>query len=153
MVNRIINYEATGATGVEDGMISVFSTRAVEVGSREWSCMKGCPEDCFVFAVCTLMDYSIVDFEVADVFGDVWPLVCTNKGEGVVAGVAGVVAHPLTPWVVSISLLSLCGGMSHSRWVSGMAEEGGWGIVNRFFIFFLHVWFDDVSEDGDVMEV
>ena len=130
MVNRIVDYEATGAAGVEDGMVSVFSTRAVEVGSREWSCVEGCPEDAFAFAVCTLMDYSIVDIEVADILGDTWSLVCTNKGEGVVAGVARVVAHPLTPWMVSIPLLSLCGGMSHSRWVSGTAEEGRWGVIN-----------------------
>jgi len=153
MVNRIINYKVTGSVGVEDGMISVFSTRAVEVGGREWSCVKGCPEDGFAFAVCTLMDYSIIDIEVVDVFGDAWPMVCTNKGEGVVAGVARVVAHPLTPWVVSILLLSLRGGMSHSCWVSGMAEEGRWGVINRLFILSFHVWVDNVGKDGDVAEV
>jgi len=153
MVNCIINYEATGAAGVEDGVISVFSTRAVEVGGREWSCIKGCSEDGFAFAVCTLMDYSIVDIEVADVFGDVWPMVHTNKGEGVVAGVARVVTHPLTPWVVSIPLLSLHGGMSHSCWVSGAVEEGRWGVINRLFILSFHVWVDNISKDGDVAEV
>jgi len=153
MVNRIINYEATGAAGVEDGMVGVFSTRAVEVRSREWLCVEGCPKDSFAFAVCTLMDYSIIDFEVADVLGNTWPLVCTNKGEGVVAGVAGVVAHPLTPWMVSIPLLSLRGGMSHSHWVSGTTEEGRWGVVNQPFILSFHVWVDNIGKDGDVAEV
>jgi len=72
MINRIINYEATGAAGVEDGVISVFSTRAIEVGSGECSCMKGGPKDSLVFPICTLMDYSIIDVEVPDILGDPW---------------------------------------------------------------------------------
>jgi len=154
MINRIVDYEVTGAAGVKDGIISVFGTRVVEVWGGECSCVKGSPEDGFAFPICTLMDYSIVDIEVADVLGDVWPLIRTNEGEGVMAGIAGVVMHPLAPWVVSVPFaLSLSGGMSHPSWVSSTAEESGWGIVNGFFIFLLCVWFNDVSEDGDVTEV
>jgi len=153
MVNRIINYEAAGAARVEDGVISVFSTRAVEIGSREWLCMKGCPKDSFAFAVCTLIDYSIIDIEVMDVFGDTWPMIRTNKGKGVVAGVFRFVTHPLAPWMVSIPFFSLHGSMSHSRWVSGAMEEGRWGVISWFFVLSFHVWVDDVSKNGDVMEV
>ena len=153
MVNRIINYEAAGAAGVEDGVISVFSTRAVEVGGREWLCVKGCPEDGFAFAICTLMDYSIIDLEVMDILGDAQSLVSTNEGEGVVTAVARIVAHPFPSWMVSIPFFGLSGGVRHPCWVSGSSEESGWGIVDRVFIFSLHVWFDDVSEDGDVAEV
>jgi len=151
MVDRIIDYEATGAAGVEDGVVSVFSTRMVEVGGGECLCVKRGPEDSFAFTVCTLMDYSIIDIEVADVFGDAWPMVCTDKREGIMAGIARVVTHPLTPWVISIPFLGLCGGMSHPCWVSGAAEEGRWGVIIRLFIF--HVWVDDVSENGDVAEM
>ena len=129
MVNRIINYEATGAAGVEDGVISVFSTRAVEVGGRECSCMKGGPEDGFAFAVCALMDYSIVDVEIADILGNTWSLVCTYEGKGVVAGVAGVIAHPLAPWVIITPFFSLRGDVSHPCWISGTTKEGGWGVI------------------------
>ena len=94
-------------------MISVFSTRTVEVGGREWSCVKGCPKDGFAFTVCTLMDYSIIDVEVADVFGDAWPMIRTYKREGVVAGVPRIVTHPVSSWVVSIPFFSLGGGMHH----------------------------------------
>jgi len=153
MINRVIDYKATGAAGVKDGVVSVFSTRTVEVGGRECSCMKRGPEDSFAFAVCTLMDYSIVDIEVADVFGDAWPMVCTDKREGIMAGIARVVMHPLTPWMISVPFLSLRGGMSHPCWVSGAAEEGRWGVINRLFIPFFHVWVDDVSENGDVTEM
>jgi len=153
MINCIINYEMTGAVGVEDGVVSVFSTRTVEVGGRECLCMKRGPEDGFAFAICTLMDYSIVNIEVADVFGGAWPMVCTDKREGIMAGIARVVTHPLTPWVVSVPFLGLCGGMSHPCWVSGAAEEGRWSVIDRLFILFFHVWVDDVSENGDVAEM
>jgi len=153
MIDRVIDYEATGATGVKDAVISVFSTRTIEVGGRECLCVKGGSKDRFAFAVCTLMDYSIVDIEVADVLGDAWSMVCTDEGKGVVAGVPWVIFHPLASWMIGISFLGLCGRMSHPCWISGSAEEGRWGVVDRLFILFLHVWVDDVSEDGDVAEV
>ena len=69
-------------------------------------------------------------------------------------GIARIVAYPLAPWMVSVSfVLSLSGGMSHSSWISGTAEESRWGSISRFFIFFLHIWINNVSEDRDVMEV
>jgi len=139
MINCVVNYETTGAAGVKDAMISVFSTRTVEVGGGECSCVKGGPEDAFAFAICTLMDYPIVDIEVADVLGDMWSVVCTNEREGVVAGVARVISHPLTPWMVSISFLGLCGDMSHPCWVSGATEESRWGVVNGLSILFFHI--------------
>ena len=153
MINRVIDYESTGAAGVEDGVVSVFSTRAVEVGSGECLCMKGGPKDGLIFAVCTLMNYSIIDVEVADVLGDTWPLICTNEGEGVVAGITRVVTHLLSPWVVSILFLSLSGGVSHPCWVSGATEESRWGAVDRSFIFVLHIWFNDVGKNRDVAEM
>jgi len=79
MIDRVIDYEATGAAGVEDAMVSVLSTRTVKIGGRECSCMKRGPEDRFAFAVCTLMDYSIIDVEVADVLGNTWPVIRTDK--------------------------------------------------------------------------
>jgi len=75
MVNRVIYYEATGAAGVEDGVISVLNTRTIEVGGRECSCVKGGPEDGFAFTICTLMDHSIVDVEVADILGNAWSVI------------------------------------------------------------------------------
>jgi len=153
MIDRIIDYEVTGAAGVEDGVISVFSTRVVKVGGRECSCVKGGSKNGFVFAVCTLMDYSIIDIEVADIFGNPWPLICANEREGIMAGIARVVTHPLTPWVISIPFLGLRGGMSYPCWVSGTAEEGRWGVINRLFVFFFHIWVDDVSKNGDVAEM
>jgi len=153
MIYRVIDYEATGATGVEDAVISVFSTRTVEVGGRECSCVKGGPEDGFAFAVCALMDYSIVDAEIADILGDTWSMVCADEGEGVMTGVARIVSHPLAPWMISILFFGLRGDVSHPCWVSGTTEEGRWGVVDQLFILFLHVWVDDVSEDRDVAEV
>jgi len=130
MINRIIDYEATGAAGVEDGVISVFSTRAVKVGGGECSCIKRGPEDSFVLAVCTLMDYSIVDVEVSDIFGDTRPLICADERKGVVASITRVVTHPLSTWVVSVPFFSLCGDVSHPCWISSLMKEGGWGVVN-----------------------
>jgi len=153
MIDRVIDYEATGAAGVEDAMVSVLSTRTVEVGGGECSGVKGGSEDGFAFAICTLMDYSIVDVEVADVLGDTWPVVCTDEREGVMAGVTRVISHPLTPWMVSIPFFSLHGDMSHPCWVSGATEEGRWGVIDGLSILFFHVWVDDVSEDRDVAEV
>ena len=130
MVNCIVDYEAASAAGVKDGVVGVFSTRAVEVGGREWSCVEGGPKDGFALTIYTLMDYSIVDFEVADVLGDAWSLVSTDERKGVVTAVARVVAHPFPTWMISISFLSLGGGVRHPCWVSGSSEESGWGIIN-----------------------
>jgi len=152
MVNCIVDYEAASAAGVKDGVVGVFSTRAVEVGGRKWSCVEGGPEDGFALTICTLMDYSIVDFEVADVLGDARSLVSTDEGKGVVTTVARIVAHPFSTWMVGTLFFSLSGGVRHPCWVSGSLEESGWGVVDRF-VFFLHIWFDDVGEDGDVTEV
>ena len=153
MIDGVIYYETTSTAGVKDAMISVFSTGTVEVGGGECSCMKGGPEDSLAFAVCTLMDYSIVDVEIADVLGSMWSMVCTDESEGVMTGVARVVSHPLTPWMVSVPHLSLRGSMSHPCWISGSTEKGRWGVINRLCFFLLHVWVDDVSEDRDVAEV
>jgi len=68
-------------------------------------------------------------------------------------GVTRVIPHPLAPWMISIPYFGLRGDMSHPCWVSGTPEEGRWGVVDRLFIFFLHVWVDDVSEDWDVAEM
>jgi len=119
MVDGVVDYETTSAARIEDAVISVFSTGAIKIGGGERSCVKGGPEDGFAFAIRALMDYSIVDIEVADVLSDVWPMVSSDEGEGVVAGVARVISHPLAPWMISISLLGLCGRMSHPCWISG----------------------------------
>jgi len=48
-----------------------------------------------------------------------------------VAGIAGVVTHPLTSWVVSVLyIFSLSGDVSHFGWSSNTAEESGWGAIN-----------------------
>jgi len=139
MIKCVVHYEAASAAGVENSMVSVLDTGAVEVGSGERSCMEGGPKDGLILAICTLIDYSIVDVEVANVLGDTWSLIRTDEEEGVVAAVARVIAHPLSPWMVSVPFLSLSGGMSHPCWISGATEESRWGAVDRSFIFDLHV--------------
>jgi len=111
-------------------MISVLGTWTVEVWGRECSCVKGGSKDSLAFAICSLMDYSIVDVEIADVLGSTWSLVCADEYKWVVAGVARVVSHPLIPWMISVPLLSLYRGMSHLCWISGATKEGRRGVVN-----------------------
>jgi len=79
MVDSVIDYETTGAAGVKDAMISVFSTRAIEIGGGECSCVKGGSENRFALAICALMDDSIVDIEVADVFGNAWSMISADE--------------------------------------------------------------------------
>jgi len=55
--------------------------------------------------------------------------------------------------MISIPSFGLRGYVGHPCWVSGTMEEGGWDVVDRLFILFLHVWVDDIGEDGDVAEV
>jgi len=153
MIECVAYYEATSAAGIEDGVVSVLDAGTVEVGGGECSRMEGGPKDGFILAICTLMDYSIIDFEVTDAFGDARPLIRTDERKGIVAAVARVVAHPFSTWMVSIPFLGLSGGMRHPCWISGLSEESGWGTVDQFFVFFLHIWLDDVGEDGDVTEM
>jgi len=61
VVEGIVDDKATSAAGVEDSMVGVFNTRTIKVGSRKSLCMKGGTIDGFVFALCPLVDYSIVD--------------------------------------------------------------------------------------------
>ena len=61
VVKGIVDDEATGATGIEDGVVGVFNTRAMEVGSGKGSCMKGGAIDGLVLALCPLVDYSVID--------------------------------------------------------------------------------------------
>jgi len=79
VIDGVIYYETTSAVGIEDAMISVLSTWAIEVGGGECSCMKGGSENRFSFTICTLMDDSIVDIEVADVLGDAWSMVSADE--------------------------------------------------------------------------
>ena len=153
MVKCVVYYKATGAARIKDGVVSVLDTGTIEVRGGECLCVEGSSENGFILALCTLMDYSIVDVEVANVLGDMWPLVCTDEREGVVTAVTRVVAHPFSTWMIIAPFLGLSRGMCHSCWVSSAAKEGGWGVVNRFFIFSFHVWVDDVSENGDVAEM
>jgi len=153
MIDCVIDYETTGAAGVEDSVVSVLSTRTVEIWGRECLCMKGGSEDGFAFTICALMDYSIIDFEVADVLGDAWSMVCSHKGERVMTGVTRIVSHPLASGVISIPPLGLCGGMRHPCWISGSVKKGRWGVVNQLVVLFFHIWVDNVGEDRDVSEV
>jgi len=79
VVDSVIDYEAAGAARVKDTMVSVFSTWAVEIGSGECSCVKGGSEDSFAFAICALMDHSIIDIEIANVLGDAWSMVHADE--------------------------------------------------------------------------
>jgi len=72
-------------------VVGVFSTGTVKVGGGECLCMKRGSENSFAFTICTLMDYSIVDVEVSDIFGNTWPMICPDKRERVMAGVARVI--------------------------------------------------------------
>jgi len=130
VVECVIHYEVTCAAGIEDGVVSVLDTGTVKIWSGKCSRMEGGPEDSFILAICTLMDYSIVDFEIADVLGDARSLVSTDEGKGVMTTVARIVTHPFPTWVVSIPFFSLSGGVRHPCWVSGLSEESGWGVVN-----------------------
>ena len=153
MIECVIHYKATSAAGVENSMVGVLDTGAIKIGSGECSCMEGGPKDSLILAICTLMYYPIVDVEVVNVLGDTWSLIRTDEGKGVVAAVARVIAHPFSPWVVSVPFLSLSGGMSHPCWISGVAEESRWGVIDRSFIFGLYVWFNDVGKDRDIAEM
>ena len=112
-------------------MIGVFNTRTTEVGGWKGACIERGAIDSFVLAFCPLMDYSIVDAEVMDVFGSTWSVVWTDIDERVVAGVAEVETHPLTTWVISVlHILSLGRDMGDFCWSGETMKEGRWGCVN-----------------------
>jgi len=56
-------------------VVGVLDTGMIEVRGRECSCMKGGTKDSFVFALCALMDYSIIDIDVTDVLGNARPVI------------------------------------------------------------------------------
>jgi len=61
VIKGIVDNKTTSAAGIKDGVVGVFNTRTMEIGSREGSCMKGGAIDGLVLALCPLMDYSIID--------------------------------------------------------------------------------------------
>ena len=75
VIKGVIDNKSTSTTGVEDGVIGVFNTRMTEVGGGEGLCVERGAIDGFVLAFCPLMNYSIVDTEVMDVFGSTWSVV------------------------------------------------------------------------------
>jgi len=127
MIKSIINNKTTSAAGIEDGVVSVLDTGMMEVGGGECSCVKGGAIDGLVFAFCSLIDYSIIDIEVTDVFGGMWSIIWTNKDEGVVAGVPRVEAHPFTSWMTSVFHVFCLGrGMGDLCWGGDIVKEGRW---------------------------
>ena len=61
VIEGIINDKAGGATGIEDSVISVLDTWAMEVGGGVRTCVEGGAIDGLVFAFRSLMDDTIVD--------------------------------------------------------------------------------------------
>ena len=91
----VVDDRAGGAAGVEDGMIGVLDTWAIEVRGGVDICMKRGAIDGFVFAFCPLINDSIVDQEVVNVFGCLWSGISANEDKGVMTGVARFEVHPL----------------------------------------------------------
>ena len=56
---------------------------------------------CF-FATSTLMDDTIFEREVADIFGCMWTCIFVNIDKGVVGWVAKIKFHPFSSWMVII---------------------------------------------------
>jgi len=131
MIESVVDDKMTGSAGVENGVVGILDTGVIEVGSGECMCMKGSAVGGFVFAFCPLMGYSIVDIEVADVLGGLWPVVRADKDEWVVAGIGRIKTHPLTPWVISIlCILGLSGNMGDFHQSGKTVKEGRWGSVD-----------------------
>jgi len=82
IIKGVINNGVSGAAGVEDGVISIFDTGTIEVGGGISICMERGPIDGLVFALCPLIDYTIVDQEVVNILGHTWSGICANKNKG-----------------------------------------------------------------------
>jgi len=61
VVESIVDHKMTCTAGVEDGVVSIFDTRAIAVRGGECSCVERGLVDGLIFAFCPLMDYSIID--------------------------------------------------------------------------------------------
>ena len=131
IIEGIVDDKLTGTAGVEDGVISVFNTRMMEVGGGEGMCVERGTIDGFVFALCPLMNYSIVDTEVMNILGGMWSVVWTNIDERVVTSVTEAETHPLTAWMVSIlHVFGLGRDVGDFCWSGETVKKGGWGCVN-----------------------
>ena len=102
MVEHVVHYNPTSATGVENVKVSIFDTWATIVGSRECMSVKRGGVDWFVFATSALIDNTIFEGQVADVFGYTWTCVFVSIDKGVVSWVAKIELHPFSSWVVII---------------------------------------------------
>ena len=61
IIECIIDDKTRGAARVENGVIGVLDTWAMEVGGRVRACIEGGAIDGLVFAFCSLVDNTIVD--------------------------------------------------------------------------------------------
>ena len=64
--------------------------------------VKGGGIDWFVFATSALMDDTILEGQVADIFGCMWTCVFANIDKGVVSWVTKIELHPFSSWMVVI---------------------------------------------------
>jgi len=61
MIKGVVDDKVTSAAGIEDGMVGIFNTRAIEIGGGKGSCIKRGAIDGLVLALCPLVDYSVID--------------------------------------------------------------------------------------------
>jgi len=131
VIKGIVDNKTTGATGIEDGVIGVLDTRAMEIGGGECACVKGGTISGLPFTLYSLVNYPIIDVEVADVLGSTWSVVWSHENKQIVTGVGGVKTYPLATWVVSVlCIFSLGRNMGNFCWSGETVEEGRWGGVD-----------------------
>ena len=103
MVKCVVHYDLARTAGVEDIKVSVFDTGTTEVGGGECPSVKRSSIDQFILATSPLVNHTIFERQVADIFGRAWTCVFVSIDQGVMGWVAKVKFHPFSSWMVIVS--------------------------------------------------
>jgi hypothetical protein len=151
----VVDKGAGSVGGVEDVVVRVFRTRAIEVGRGEGSCVKreGINDTAFIASA---HESGFVSYWlVGDVLGGLSLAELIDKNEWVVPKVSGVKLLPSFARMVSVSeevegVVARAGNRDRT---SGKAAMDNRGRRSGKGLFFVHVTKKDISKGGDVEEV
>jgi hypothetical protein len=151
----LVDEGANSVGGVEDVVVRIFRTGAVEIGGREGACVKREGIDDTAFLASAHESGLVSNRLIGDILGGLGLTELVDEDEWVVPKVSHVKLFPTLARVVSVSesgeRMVACAGNRNRAGGKAAVDNRGRGASE--WLFFVHVAKKDVSEGGNVEEV